>query len=255
MQLLRTKSLASMMDEAARPERQLKRVLGSFDLVLLGIGAVIGAGIFATVGTAAAGDPSRPGAGPALILSFVLTGVACAFAALCYAEMASMVPISGSAYTYAYATLGELVAWIIGWDLIIEYAVGNVAVAISWAGYFNELLRGFGLPFPAWLGIDYRSAAQAAAQVAGAQAGGVDLTSLGDGVTRAAQALVEAPHAAGIPLIFNLPAFVIVMLITWVLVRGISESAWLNTSMVALNLVIITLFVLVGVFYLRPENC
>ena len=109
---------------------------------MLGIGAIIGAGIFATIGTAAAGDATRPGAGPALMLSFVLTGVACGFAALCYAEFAAMVPISGSAYTYAYATLGELVAWIIGWDLIIEYAVGNVAVAISWANYFKTLVVG-----------------------------------------------------------------------------------------------------------------
>src|SRR5207247_6663284 len=157
--------------------------------VALGIGAIIGAGIFATIGTAAAGDAARPGAGPALIVSFVLTAVACGFAALCYAEFAAMVPISGSAYTYAYATLGELVAWIIGWDLIIEYAVGNVAVAISWSGYFQELVRGVGMPFPTWLGIDYRSAAQAAAQVAEAQAGGLDLASLGISVTRAAQAL------------------------------------------------------------------
>src|SRR3989475_10510823 len=225
--LFRRKAMDQLVAQAEEPEHQLKKALGPVDVTALGIGAIIGAGIFATIGTAAAGDPMRPGAGPALILSFVITGVACGFAALCYAEFAAMVPLSGSAYTYAYATLGELVAWIIGWDLIIEYAVGNVAVAISWSGYFQELLRGLGVPFPAWLGIDYRSAAQAAAQLAGAQAGGVDLTSLGDSVTRAAQALVEAPHAAGIPLIFNLPAFVIVMLITWVLVRGISESAWL----------------------------
>ena len=112
---------------------------------MLGIGAIIGAGIFSTVGTAAAGGADHLGAGPALVLSFVLTAIACGFAALCYAEFAAMVPISGSAYTYSYATLGELVAWIIGWDLIIEYAVGNVAVAISWSGYFQELLRGFGL--------------------------------------------------------------------------------------------------------------
>ena len=115
---------------------------------MLGIGAIIGAGIFATIGTAAAGDATRPGAGPALILSFVITGVACGFAALCYAEFAAMVPISGSAYTYSYATLGELVAWIIGWDLIIEYAVGNVAVAISWGNYFKTLVAGFGIDHP-----------------------------------------------------------------------------------------------------------
>ena len=129
--LFRTKSLDAILQDTGDPNNQLKRTLGAFDVVMLGIGAIIGAGIFATIGTAAAGDATRPGAGPALILSFVVTGVACGFAALCYAEFAAMVPISGSAYTYSYATLGELVAWIIGWDLIIEYAVGNVAVAIS----------------------------------------------------------------------------------------------------------------------------
>ncbi|MGB9599939.1 MAG: amino acid permease, partial [Myxococcota bacterium] len=127
-------------------------------LTALGIGAIVGAGIFATVGTAAVGDTARPGAGPALIISFILTAIACGFAALCYAELASMVPISGSAYTYAYATLGQVIAWIIGWDLIIEYAVGNVAVAISWSGYFKELIAGFGIVIPEWLTTDYRSA-------------------------------------------------------------------------------------------------
>src|SRR5438477_6833575 len=128
-QIFRTKSLDVLVSEAEFPQHQLKRTLTAFDVTMLGIGAIVGAGIFATIGTAAAGDATRPGAGPALILSFVVTAIACGFAALCYAEFAAMVPISGSAYTYAYATLGELVAWIIGWDLIIEYAVGNVAVA------------------------------------------------------------------------------------------------------------------------------
>src|SRR3954469_22916147 len=126
-QLFKTKNLDDLVAETQEEGHQLKKALGPWNLVALGIGAIIGAGIFATIGTAAAGDPTRPGAGPALILSFVLTAVACGFAALCYAEFAAMVPISGSAYTYSYATLGELVAWIIGWDLIIEYAVGNVA--------------------------------------------------------------------------------------------------------------------------------
>src|SRR5256885_4424793 len=125
--LFRTKSLDAILHEGEVPQQQLKRSLGAFDVVMLGIGAIIGAGIFATVGTAAAGDASRPGAGPSLMLSFVITAVVCAFTALCYAEMAAMVPISGSAYTYSYATLGELVAWIIGWDLMLEYAIGNVA--------------------------------------------------------------------------------------------------------------------------------
>src|SRR5262245_32538812 len=138
--LFRTKSLDRILEDAEKPEYRLRRALGPVQLTLLGIGAIIGAGIFATIGTAAAGDAHRPGAGPALIASFLLTGVVCAFTALCYAELASMVPISGSAYTYSYATLGELVAWTIGWDLIIEYAVGNIAVAISWANYFKTFV-------------------------------------------------------------------------------------------------------------------
>ena len=142
----------------------LKRVLGAGDLVMLAIGAVIGAGIFGAIGTAAAGqigpngEVIRYGAGPALIFSFILLGAACALAALCYAELAAMIPQAGSAYAYSYATLGELVAWIIGWDLILEYAVGNVAVAISWGDYFNTLLRGVGVDLPAWLTTGYRTA-------------------------------------------------------------------------------------------------
>ena len=145
-------------------EHGLRRVLGAGDLIMLAIGAVIGAGIFGAIGTAAAGqlgpggEVIRYGAGPALIFSFLLLGLACALAALCYAELASMIPQAGSAYAYTYATLGEFVAWIIGWDLILEYAVGNVAVAISWGDYFNTLLRGFGLSIPAWLSTGYRTA-------------------------------------------------------------------------------------------------
>src|SRR5499426_3320602 len=154
--LFRRKATDALVAESQDSEHRLKKALGPIDVTALGIGAIIGAGIFATIGTAAAGDATRPGAGPGLILSFVLTGIACGFAALCYAEFAAMIPVSGSAYTYAYATLGEFVAWIIGWDLIIEYAVGNVAVAISWSGYFQALLSTIGLSWPGWLGIDYR---------------------------------------------------------------------------------------------------
>src|SRR5258708_4365385 len=144
-QLLARKSVAELTAETGDGSG-LKRALGKWHLTALGVGAIIGAGIFATTGTAIAGEMGvRPGAGPAIVLSFVLTAVTCGFAALCYAEFAAMVPISGSAYTYAYASLGELVAWIIGWDLIIEYAVGNIAVAISWAGYFRELIGHFGI--------------------------------------------------------------------------------------------------------------
>src|SRR5438094_2136683 len=183
-QLLQTKSPDRLMAEAAAPGRQLKRALSAFDLTCVGIGAIIGAGIFALAGTAAAGEQieasiwktpvlnfiisylthvdlvfGRPGAGPAVMLSFVVAAVACGFAALCYAELASMIPVSGSAYTYSYATLGEIIAWVIGWDLILEYEVGNVAVAVGWSGYFVKLCGSlFGLKFPLWLVSDYRTA-------------------------------------------------------------------------------------------------
>jgi APA family basic amino acid/polyamine antiporter len=251
-QLFRLKSLDALIGES--DESRLKRTLGPVQLTALGIGAIIGAGIFSTVGTAASGGGEHLGAGPAVALSFVLTAIACGFAALCYAEFAAMVPIAGSAYTYAYGTLGELVAWIIGWDLILEYAIGNVAVAVSWSGYFQELLRGLGLAWPAWLGTDFRAAGQAAAQVAAARAQGLDVASVGPAVLKALDAFQHAPRVAGIPIIFNLPAFLIVAFITWVLVRGIRESAWLNSSMVALKLVIIAFFIVVGFFYVKPAN-
>jgi APA family basic amino acid/polyamine antiporter len=250
--LLRIKPLDQLIGESTHGSARLARTLGPVQLTSLGIGAIIGAGLFSTVGTAAAGGADHIGAGPALVLSFVVTGIACGFAALCYAEFAAMVPVSGSAYTYAYATLGELVAWIIGWDLIIEYAIGNVAVAISWSGYFQELLRGLGLDIPAWLGTDYRTAFQAAARVAEAQAAGT-LGDLGPAVLRAAQAVADAPNL-GFPVIFNLPAFLIVALVTVVLVRGVSESAWFNSAMVVLKLVIIGFFLIVGAFYVKPEH-
>ena len=254
LDVFRTKSLDALVAQTQHADKQLRRTLGPVQLTSLGIGAIIGAGIFSTVGSAAAGGSQHLGAGPALVVSFIVVAVACGFAALCYAEFASMVPVSGSAYTYAYATLGELIAWIIGWDLILEYAVGNVAVAIGWSGYFQELLRGFRIEWPLWLGIDYRTAAQAAAQVAQAKAASVDLASLGVSVTRAAAALDAAPRIWGIPILFNVPAAIIVLAITVVLVRGIRESASLNSSMVILKLVIIVFFLGFGAFYVRPEN-
>lgn len=243
-----------LVRDTATPDRQLRRALSAFQLTSLGVGAMIGAGIFASVGSAAAGGSEHIGAGPAVTLSFIIVAVACGFAALCYAEFAAMVPVSGSAYTYAYATLGELVAWIIGWDLILEYAVGNVAVAISWSGYFQELLRGFGLEWPLWLGTDWRSAQQAAAVVA-AQAGDAGLLAALDLTTlRNAQALELAPRLFGMPFVFNLPAVLVTVGITWVLVRGIRESARFNTAMVVVKLLIIGFFLVVGTFYVRPEN-
>jgi APA family basic amino acid/polyamine antiporter len=208
----------------------LRRDLGAFQVTLLGIGAIVGAGIFATIGTAAAGDAVRPGAGPSLMLSFVLTAVVCAFTALCYAEFAALVPISGSAYTYSYATLGELVAWIIGWDLIIEYAVGNVAVAISWANYFRTLLDTLGIPFPLWLATDFRSAA------------------------RIPGLYESAPHILGVPIVFNLLAALIVGLITVVLVVGIRESARFNAGMVIIKILVLLFFVVVALKYVTPTQ-
>jgi APA family basic amino acid/polyamine antiporter len=251
MSLFRVKPLERLLGDVDRGAHTLKRSLGAVQLTSLGIGAIIGAGIFSTVGTAAAGGAAHTGAGPALVISFIVTAVACGLAALCYAEFAAMVPVAGSAYTYAYATLGELVAWIIGWDLIIEYAVGNVAVAISWSGYFQELLRGLNVHWPAWLGVDYRTAVQAAATVA---AEGTDTSGLGPSIMGAARAMADAPRLAGVPIIFDLPACLIVLAVTWVLVVGITESAWLNTAMVALKLAIIGFFLLVGAFYVQPAN-
>ena len=253
-QLFHTKSLDQLVSDTEAPEHRLKRTLGPVQLTALGIGAIIGAGIFSTVGTAASGGAEHLGAGPAVALSFVLTAVACGFAALCYAEFAAMVPVAGSAYTYAYATLGELVAWIIGWDLILEYAIGNVAVAVSWSGYFQELLRGFGLGWPSWLGMDLRTALQATREFSAAQAARADLSTLAPDVLKGVDAVRHAPHIGAVPVVFDLPAFAIVMLITWVLVRGISESASLNSAMVALKLVIIGFFVVVGSIYVKPAN-
>ena len=225
----------------------LKRTLGKWHLTALGVGATIGAGIFATTGTAIVGDPLRPGAGPAIIFSFVLTAIACGFAALCYAEFAAMVPIAGSAYTYSYAALGEFVAWIIGWDLIVEYAVGNIGVAIGWSGHFRELMSHFGVSVPAWLSTDYRSAHDAFNAL---NAGGaVDATT-----QFLASAWQTAPHLGGLPLIINLPAALVVFVVTIILVIGIKESANTTSAMVVLKVGIIVFFLAIGVFLINPTN-
>ena len=223
----------------------LKRTLGKWHLTALGVGATIGAGIFATTGTAIVGDAARPGAGPAIVFSFLLTAVACGFAALCYAEFAAMVPIAGSAYTYAYVALGEFIAWIIGWDLIVEYAVGNIGVAIGWSGHFKELMTHFGVHIPAWLSTDYRSAHDAFVAVSNGVAGAD---------TFLASAWSGAPHIGSLPVIFNLPAFAVVAVLTCILVIGIKESANSNNVMVILKLGIIVFFLCVGVFLINPDN-
>jgi len=237
-QLFERKPISELLPEGEQP---LKRVLGAGDLVMLAIGAVIGAGIFSSIGTAAAGEvhPNgevvRYGAGPALVLSFVLLGFVCGLAALCYAELAAMIPQAGSAYAYSYATLGELIAWIIGWDLILEYAVGNIAVAVAWSGYFNSLLSGFGITLPDWLTHGYRTA----------------LLSSDPAVHGLLQ---TAPRIAGIPFLLNVPAAVIVLLITWLLYIGVRESARANTIMVVVKLAVLALFVVLGAMHIDPAH-
>jgi APA family basic amino acid/polyamine antiporter len=238
--LFKTKNLDEIMSTAGGPGFSLKRTLGAFNVTLIGIGAIIGAGIFATVGSAAAGDAAagRPGAGPSLMLSFMITAVVCGFTALCYAELASMVPISGSAYTYSYATMGELIAWIIGWDLIIEYAIGNVAVAISWAEYFHKLLLNLGIPFPHWLAADYRSAMILARE----------------NPAEYAQLFGSAPMIGEIPIIFNFLAFMVVALITVVLVWGIKESANFNAGMVLVKVLVLLFFIGTAFYFVSPAQ-
>lgn len=246
--LFRRKQIAEARAEGVPLPSDMVRSLGVWQLTSLGIGAIVGAGIFSGAGTAVSGGPNHLGAGPALVVSYILVAIACGFAALCYAEFASLIPQSGSAYTYAYATLGELVAWIIGWDLIIEYAVGNIAVAVSWSAYFQTLMRGFGLAVPEWLATDPRTARQAY------EALQADPGITSSGVLEAARAWTTAPEIFGIHIIFNLPAVLIIALITWVLVVGIRETAWVNTAMVVLKMVILLFFVGIGAFWVRPEN-
>src|SRR5467141_4876123 len=239
-QLFQRKPIAALVEETHGPY-SLKRTLGAGDLIMLAIGAVIGAGIFGAIGTAAAGqigpndEVVRLGAGPALVFSFILLGGACALAGLCYAELAAMIPQAGSAYAYSYATLGEIVAWIIGWDLILEYAVGNVAVAISWGDYFKSFLGAFGIHLPEWLTTGYRTA----------------LLSPDPKI----HSLVDtAPHLAGIPVLVNVPAFLIVGLITWLLLLGVRESARTNNVLVVIKLLVLGLFIVAGLTHIEPTN-
>ncbi|MBI4462103.1 MAG: amino acid permease [Acidobacteria bacterium] len=242
-QLWRTKSVDQLVAQTEEPGQRLKRVLGPWSLVALGIGAVIGTGVWVLSGTAAMGKEvaiesllnaplldvllhgreavgvaGRPGAGPAIALSYMLVAIACAFAALCYAELAAMIPVAGSAYTYSYATLGEIVAWIIGWDLILEYAVSNMAVAVGFSGYFNSILNGWGIHLPREL----------------------------------SQPVFSGGEVTG--ALFNLPAFLIVMLLTVLLVLGIRESVGANTVMVLIKVVAILVFVIGAWKYVDPDN-
>ena len=221
----------------------LKKTLNAFDLIMLGIGAVIGTGIFTIIGIAAAGGPESVGAGPALIISMVIAMLACLFSALCYSEFASMIPVAGSSYTYTYATMGEFMAWMIGWVLMLEYAIGNITVASAWSGYFFEFLKGFSHILPSWLVNppvylvnDYRTAVSIYQNL------GLDPA-------------VEIPRLFGvIPIAINIPAIILVLIITLLLVRGIRESARTATIMVFIKLAVIFIFIFAGVFYIKPEN-
>jgi len=260
--IFRTKPPQELVDEANEPGRMMKKTLTAFDLVAFGVGATIGSGIFALTGTAAAGQGSavhdwmstpilnfmlnsplgRDGAGPALVVSFMIAAFACGLTALCYAELASMIPVSGSAYTFAYAALGEIVAWVIGWDLILEYAVGNIAVAVSWSDYFLQFFHGMtGLKIPLWLTTDAGTALTRIALPA-------------DSPLRQLYSSMDLPVLFGHPFSMNVPAFVIVALITWLLVVGIQESARLNTWMVFIKTAICLFFIGYGSMYVNPQN-
>ena len=243
-QLFRKKNINNLIVSEESNESDLKRVLSVRDLTFFGIAAIIGAGIFSTIGRA-----SYDG-GPAVSLLFLLVAVACVFTALCYAQFASMIPVSGSAYTYAYASLGEIFAWIIGWALILEYAVSNMVVAISWSEYFTSMLEGFGIHWPRWLAIDGGSAYRAYEQVLHSKAG-ADLPS---NIIAAAKTYETSPIFAGQHILFDLPAGLITVLITALVYIGIKESRNVSNALVMLKLGIIALVIIGGAVFVKPEN-
>ncbi|HEX4950608.1 MAG TPA: amino acid permease [Blastocatellia bacterium] len=256
--LFRRKSIQQIQLDAAQglgdgEGSGLKKALGVVDLTALGIAAVIGAGIFSTIGNAAYNG------GPAVALLFVFTAIACAFAALCYAEFASMIPVAGSAYTYAYASFGELVAWIIGWDLLMEYAIGNIAVAISWSDYFTSLLAGYGINIPQYLTMDFLTASRGFDKVDALLKAGQTLDQIGatEGIGNAVaayQAWTTAPMLGGFHLVCDLPALAIVFIITALVFVGIKESKNASNIMVAIKLGVIFFVIVLGAFYVQPEN-
>ena len=225
----RLKNLEIIKREAAADNPQaLRRSLKLRDLLAIGLSAVLGSGIFVTVGLAAAGSRDYPAAGPALVVSFGIVSLACLLCVLCYAEFASFVPSAGSAYTYAYASLGEFWAWVIGWDLVLEYTVANIAVAISWSGYFASICSGLGWDLPPWLLHSYFGADP--------------------------QTIASAPLFWGVPIVFNLPAVAIVLLLALVIVWGIRQSATLNDCLVIIKVLILLGAITLGTLYIDPQN-
>jgi amino acid transporter len=249
--LFRKKSLKHIQADLESREGDVKLVrnLRLKDLTFMGIAAIIGAGIFSTIGNA-----SYQG-GPAVTLLFVFTAIACAFSAMCYAQFASYVPVSGSAYTYAYVAFGEVIAWIIGWTLIVEYAIGNIAVAISWSDYFTGLIEGiFGIHWPEYLSMDYLSASRGFEKVGAELAAGKSLESLPGHLQQTYVAWTTAPSAGGLKVILDIPALGIVAFITWLVYRGIHESKTAANWFVYLKLAVILLVIVAGAFYVNPDN-
>jgi basic amino acid/polyamine antiporter, APA family len=249
--LFRKKSVDLVIQEEVPGEvkkAQLKRTLSVYDLTAMGIAAIIGAGIFSTIGNAAVNG------GPAVSLLFIFTALACGLSAMSYAQFASSVPLSGSAYTYAYVSFGELIAWIIGWDLIMEYAVGNIAVAISWSDYFTGFLGGIGIHFPDYLAIDYLSAFRGFKDASLQMASGISLTDLPAQLQNSYLAWTSAPQISGLRLIADIPAFSIVVLITILIYMGIQEAKITSNIMVIIKIVILLIVISVGAFWVNPEN-
>ncbi len=236
------------LSDATHSASGLSKVLRVKDLVAMGIAAIVGAGIFSTIGNA-----SYQG-GPGVSLLFVITAVCCGFSALCYAEFASRIPVSGSAYTYAYAAFGELIAWIIGWDLLMEYAIGNIAVAISWSQYFVNLLEGINIHIPAFLTTDYLSASRAFNAASVEIAKGTNLADLTESMRQGYNAWLNAPKIGGLRIIADLPALAIVFFITWLVYTGIKETRKATNLMVGLKIVIILAVIAIGFFYVAPAN-
>jgi APA family basic amino acid/polyamine antiporter len=246
--LFRRKTIAQIAGEAEanqNSEHKLRKTLSLRDLTSLGIAAIIGAGIFSTIGNASASG------GPAVILLFVFIAIACSFSALSYAEFASSIPISGSAYTYAYASFGEIVAWIIGWALIVEYAIGNIVVAISWSDYFTGLMDGIGWHIPEYLTMDYLSAKNGFAEATSLLASNQTLTHY---LQQQHLAWQTAPEILGLKLICDLPALGIVFAITALIYRGVHETKTVGNYFVGLKLIVIVLVIIVGAFYVNPDN-
>lgn len=251
--IFRKKSVSKLLEDLAsghgdgenHGESSLNKVLRTKDLTFMGIAAVIGAGIFSTIGVASYNG------GPGVSILFVLTAITCGFSALCYAEFASRIPVSGSAYTYAYASFGELIAWIIGWDLLMEYAIGNIAVAISWSKYFTNLLEGFHIHIPGFLTMDYLSAFRGYEQLQKLKTSG---GAIDENVKLAATAWTGAPQIGSLKLIADLPALVIVFLITWLVYIGIKETKKATNAMVMLKIAVVLGVIVLGFFYIKPAN-